>query len=320
VPHLSGTPSFHLNKYETDFLRLINLHSVQIRIFNWGGEIPEISFYIVSNNTYMKQLLAFVCLAAIAVAGCKKNTALNGSALPSNTFGYLMTDPWDSAANTDNPADSAGFIHNIALQYVDSMTTASGSGLRSYDTAITFLRRYWGSAFDTTAFKSEDSYTNVQNQWSLVNAGQYSLVISGMSYSSAVKTKLSALVVTMEDTTHLPASLPYDSIKSKIVAWEHQVDTSTTFTATEKGYLFAHSSIARYSLYYWYGDFQKQWNAMTPAQQNATTKAHKWWQWLIIGVADGLGYAAGATGTAGTPLGGITGAVALSGLANTLVN
>jgi hypothetical protein len=223
---------------------------------------------------------------------------------------------WDSAANTSNPADSAGYIHNLAVDYAVINVSTELDAQVGYDSVFSYLQNYWGSSFNADSIKNLIPVTYMESEFSSGGPSNYHNYIDSLTgYSSTVKSDLNDLVDIMEDTINLPSTIPYDTIKANIVAWETSVQNDGSLSSTDKDLLYRTGSIARFSLFYWHIKADDEWNSLTLTQKSHTTRKRKWWQWVIIGVVDAGGVVAGFISH--NPTGGIS---AGAGASNTAYN
>lgn len=264
----------------------------------------------------LKTTLVVVIFSLLAFVACKKNTSTPDSEINKQpeapaTPSLTSTD-WSEAANSDNPADSAGLIHNLGVDFI--VTTAKyASPQITYDTAVHFAGKYFGKNLDKGVFRTtypikimEDILADSSSNWAnTINALP--------KYSRAAKSKLTDLVRLLRDTSSLSDEIIYQDVKTTIVEWESGVVNDRILAANEKAFLLHVSSVARYSTLFWHRLYQ-QTEGITARTARVTGK-RKWWQWLIIGVADVVGTAVGSVTSNAA---GITAGVAASGLAYTL--
>lgn len=275
----------------------------------------------------MKQILALSGAVLLLIAACgKKETPVENSdpstppeqsaAAGNKATTFRLLSDWDDAENSSNPADTAGLIHNLIVDYTVTAVSASLPASRAYDTSVTFAKSYFGPAFDETDFRTKISVSLLEDLLADTTSKFYNTIDDMRNTRKVVKDKLKNLVDVLFDTASLPADVPYDTIKNRIVAWEAGIGTPS-FTASEQTLLYHVGAVARYSMSYWIKKHDHEWDVvMTPAERAGTTKKRKWWQWLIIGVADAAGVVAGAV--TGNVVGGIAAGASASNTAYNL--
>jgi hypothetical protein len=175
---------------------------------------------------------------------------------------------WSQAENSNNPADSDGLIHNLALYEVQEMDEAEPEEV--YEVLLTFFENLWGEGFGSDEFESnfpiaffvellDDSTSYWHN------------TIDGTSFSSDAKDLTKGLIDLLIDTTSLNTDFSYEEIYAPIVNWEDELVVSGIEQEEIEALLHC-SSVARYSMLYWFTKHEAEWEGMTPQEQQATTK------------------------------------------------
>lgn len=115
--------------------------------------------------------------------------------------------------------------------------------------------------------------------------------VENSNASSAVKGALTDLIDIMTDTTIFDTeSFEYATIKEGILEWEEAVMTNTNFDSTELVNLLTASSVARFSLLYWWEmDEQLQNNNSLQSNSLFGRRFLRWLGWGLIAAADALG-------------------------------
>lgn len=175
-----------------------------------------------------------------------------------------------------------------------------------------------GTSFDVEDFK-EYFPTEFFEELLADSAIKWSNTINNTDFSANAKNSLHELIENfLLDTATLNTDFGFNEIKIRIVGWENDIRESGAINQTEKNLLLPVSSVARFSALYWFNVFDEFWEGMSPEEREAVGKKRKWWQWLIIGVADAIGITAGIV--SGNYTGGISAGAAASALANVLTS
>jgi hypothetical protein len=196
-------------------------------------------------------------------------------------------------ANSDNPLDSIGIYHNMAMGYVafrGQGETKSLSG--NVDYANQFMTEKLGSRvpdLNSKLFRSKDVEILLAD-----TSGSFASTIAATPYSKAVKSYFNNLIATLKDTSN-PQASDYSFIKANITRLEKLALDVNLLSDVVKCVILTVTSLARYSLFYWNNAFLATVN---PLDNPSETNRH-WWQWVIIGVADVAGgIVGGAAGAA----------------------
>lgn len=201
----------------------------------------------------MKKLTIFIALA-FSVYSCKKNEVIpkQNETTVSIAQTTELNEPWEEAENSSNPYDNRGYHHNLLLNAVFADTPTNPSASDIYYLATDYVDKEFNE--DITGIVSYNLYSSL---YSDLNNSLYSPYnwIENSSASSSVKTALFDLVDIMTDTTIFETeNFEYATIKNGIVKWEEEVMGNENFDSTELVNLLTASSIARYSLLYWWGN------------------------------------------------------------------
>ena len=201
-------------------------------------------------------------------------------------------------SNSSNPWDSVGVYHNYALEDVKKHALGGTADLKQY---LNYSNNYMVSTFSSRVpnirelLPSEDQITSILAD----SASYYSNFIDKSSYSEGVKGKFKELIgIITDDIGYEDAD--YCDIKVRILEFEEKLLADGSLKTEEKDQVLKASSVARYSLYFWYNEYQA----------SLETSKRKWWQWLVVGVADVAGGIAGGIATGATVVGAVAGAVA----------
>jgi hypothetical protein len=180
---------------------------------------------------------------------------------------------------------------------------------QAYEATMSFTAQRFGTSTEQYVRANYPLTTIEQILADSVN--KFNNVIDAAPFSNYSRDKLRDLVSILTDTTGENAAY-YTDIKGRIVNWETGVQNDQNISSQEKTYLLRVSSIARYSILYWYREFTRCDPNVQPSQRK-----RKWWQWLIVGICDVAGGIAGATVNAGVA---VSAGAAASVAAATIIN
>lgn len=249
-----------------------------------------------------RKTLSVLVLSILLVAACskqgtkpnddtsQKQPAFSGRSNENSGCG----DP----SNNSNPWDSVGIYHNYALDYVKKQALGGTADLKKY---LDYSNNYMVSTFSSRVsnirelLPSEDQLRTILAD----SASYYSNFIDKSPYSEGVKLKFKELIGIITDEVGYEDA-DYCDIKVRILEFEEKLLADGSLKTDEKDQVLKASSVARYSLYFWYNEYQA----------SLETSKRKWWQWLIVGVADVAGGIAGGIATGPTVVGVVAGAVA----------
>ncbi|MCZ2223033.1 MAG: hypothetical protein LC122_05320 [Chitinophagales bacterium] len=229
---------------------------------------------------------------------------------------------WDIAQNENNPCDSAGLIHNIALEYV-----VNGNIIYSeiIENIADYLEEMWGiSYFDAEDFIFNYPTSYFENNIFSDSSSLLYNIIDQTNYSSDARDEIKQLIATLYDTATISAGVSYEEdIKLKIVDWEENlINNSNVTDDIELSHLLHTSSIFRYSALFWNNQLNEEWDKASYAERQEKPKKVRWWKKLFVVLVDAVTFLivnnnspeATAVGTS------ISAGVGASGLANNLLN
>jgi len=250
-----------------------------------------------------KFILLFVSFLFLFLS-CDKNTGVD-EPLVSTQNEMTLANP----SNSNNPFDCCGLLHNKALRI-------SLDKLAEYPSEVSFDERISVACQAVQQVLLEEgiiqtrSTVNFEDDEELIALVQflmedmennYENFIEALGLDAYTKEQLHYLfrtVIAMAEYEDITA----DDVFDEVVAFETKVLNNTIpIPINDREYVLSGTSTLRYSLSFWADEMD----------MSAATRGKKWWQWLIIGAADALGYFA--------PGGGIMAAVGASTLANTLI-
>lgn len=261
------------------------------------------------NFSIKKIAFSFLTLVFLATS-CNQNEQL--IPVESNPVSTVKT---ISPTNTDNPFDEVGVIHNQGVAYfmknyagkkmtVSEIVSVTDKYLLS-NTSFTKNMRIGAenATFSTNSDKISDVLADKDNN--------FKNVVSKAECSDYAKTKLSTLFsITLSEKEN--ESADYNLLHSKIIAFEKDILEDKKLSEEDRKLVLMSTSISRHSLYFWYTSIPKSANGRI---------ARKWWEWVLVGVADAAGGVAGAAVGSGvaSAAGAVAGAVgASSGMASLL--
>ncbi|MBQ6725097.1 MAG: hypothetical protein IJQ89_00820 [Bacteroidales bacterium] len=279
----------------------------------------------------MKKRTFIATIAVAIIAGvsifvaCTKEENANRNFLTKSISDHLTPTP----EFPDNPYDSVGVRHNqlIAPAYqsivnygqwdVPMAITFANNTLAFYNYDTTYCRNWANMVLNDYEFLS--TAEEMPEEFS-----PYSIYLSGASDN----------VVYILDTLFHgiygmvgQSIIDYVAYKTRIMQCEVTVMGKDNLSDIEKLELLSSMSVLRHSIYFW-----KEIDPDYPDLQESD-KPRKWYDFVILGLADAAGVVGGAVAgaAAGTPLGpgaaiaggvagGITGGIAASNGAATLIN
>ena len=246
--------------------------------------------------------LSVLVLSILLVTACSKQSADKPNDAdqkqPASSVSSNQTGGCGDPSNGSNPWDSVGVYHNYALGHVKKQAFGGTADVKQY---LDYSNSYMVSTFSSRVsnirelLPSEDQITSILAD----SASYYSNFIDKSPYSDGVKSKFKELIGIITDKVGYDDA-DYCDIKVRILEFEEKLLADGELKAEEKDQVLKVSSVARYSLYFWYNEYQA----------SLETGKRKWWQWLIVGVADVAGGIAGGIATGPTVVGVVAGAVA----------
>ncbi len=256
-----------------------------------------------------KTYLLLAIFGLLFFSSCKKElnprespekTAFSQSPFVTNDF----SDDCDGPSNPDNSWDSVGVYHNLALDYVYQHKSDTTN---TFANRLTHANQYVLNAFNSRVSNLSSKLFSSSSMSSLLSdsSNSFSNLIDNSSYSKGVKDRFKQLISLIKDTASL-SSMDYCFIKGIITDFEAEVMRDGTLSSSEVDQILKVTSVARYSLYYWYGHY----SATLTGNENIYQKHRSFWQWLVIGVCDVAGGIAGGAAGSATVVGAVAGAVA----------
>ena len=239
-------------------------------------------------------------------------------------------DLWSIAANTNNPIDSVGLIHNLSLDY---LSNSSEFPLNDIQSDMRVFTENWG--YDSQYMLSKDSVNNILSEIKTVSENAIDEENRSSYFSDYVQTKISgsaafnsylstafSLIEINENDISSDSLIGISGVINEIRNLESEIMLSA-LEGQEKTELLATTSILRYSLAYWMSvavnPSHPYYYALTDGSSSEKTSFHnltsKFWQRVARGLttvlADGLGGAIGGVAGAalGTAVGGPAGTV-----------
>lgn len=219
---------------------------------------------------------------------------------------------WNDAVNTDNPYedDSVGYYHNIGLNYIanehenysndsifgedvpeisaeymcqDFLNNASRSCINFYDSLTdSIIHEYVRDSIDLIQNYNDLSNAFIEHYYDLFN------IIDNYDETSGVS-----------------------NIVDEIIEWETQIDNIANLDTTEERILYYQGQVSRYSLTYWYNEFEGDANEwyFLDSPPHVSKVAFLGINWKQAAKADIGGAVAGAVAAAVTGGGILAGAV-----------
>ena len=206
---------------------------------------------------------------------------------------------WNHASNSNNPYDSIGYLHNVALKNTLELYQINELNVSNvYNSGIEFSKERFGiNSTDTLTQNYTIATLGEINNFINENIN-FAEIIQETNIKENLKAPITELIIDILDTTYLYSS-NYDSLKEKIIKWENNVISFNNFNNEDKLVLLSTSSILRYSLYSW-------WTASIPNNNQGYIKIG--WIKKAIGI---LATAASdaVAGSVGASMGGPVGAI-----------
>jgi hypothetical protein len=260
----------------------------------------------------IRKISAGVIAIILIVAACsKKNNdkpfAADSPEALSNKGGggggggeVLCKDP----GNSENPLDSMGIYHNLALDYVEQQSLGQPKSIALY---VGYSNQYMSNTFGSRVADLNTKLPSTSSIETLLadSSSFYFNKIDQSVYGLNVRNRLKTVINSLTDTAGY-ASMDYCTIKDLIVQHESNVIRDPSLTLEEKQQILSNTSVARYSLYHWYNKY----NSKLDGGETISGKKRKWWQWLVIGIADVAGAVVGATAGSPTGVGAVAGGIA----------
>ena len=265
---------------------------------------------------------ALICsLSLITVISCseQKGAAPESEQLEQNYFSDLYDLVSDvnieKAANPDNPYDYIGQLHFQGINYILSHSTPQYS---SYSAATEeFLATLEINGTKAASAPVQNVLTKEQID-RIVEEAMSLRINTSEKLSPAAQKEIIRLAETIQDLFENPGDYSYERIKTQIMDFEEDIINDYGLMEGDKQIVLQTTSVFRYSTAQWEEALPGFSAEIVPTGWTLNGKKLKWWQWLVVGIADAAG---GALGTAiGGPLGTAGGAVlASSGAAGIFV-
>lgn len=142
----------------------------------------------------------------------------------------IETIDWSAAENSGNPADSAGFIHNLAIWSIRNVSNV----IDVYNGILDFSINRWGTSVDDDEFK-EYFPSDFFEELLADTATQWTNSINSTSFSMNAKNALFDLIENfLLDAATLSTDFGYSEIKTRIVNWENDIIESGAINQSEK--------------------------------------------------------------------------------------
>jgi hypothetical protein len=216
------------------------------------------------------------------------------------TFSIAQTK--GDASNAQNKWDICGQYHNDIIQDV----MANKKNLSDIESYVNYANSITQMKLNLSPQEASE-YSLSPNQVNTILSDKdnsYRNVIASSKYSQATKDKYSELVNIFESAKN-GDEIDYSTFKNRIISFESDLQRSN-LSEKEKDEVLKVSSIARYSSLFWNETLQ----ATDGNNGSIIAAKRKWWQWLVIGIADVAGGIAGGIATGATVIGAVAGAVA----------
>lgn len=259
-----------------------------------------------------KAFIVAIITAALWLSCAKQGLKNEKPELPDNSSSGLATEggrgggspDCNNPANPLNPWDSVGIYHNQAMNYVKQQSEGVDKTLSNY---LGFANDYVISLFDRRDTNLPSKLFTASAVESLLSdtTDFYERMINRSSFSRNGKSYLNELISYLKDTSN-DNSTEYCQLKERVMQVENEIQADEYLGSDEKDKLLMITSVARYSLFHWNNEYQGRLSG----GETGTEKKRKWWQWLIIGIADVAGGIVGATVGSPTGVGAVAGAVA----------
>lgn len=234
-------------------------------------------------------------------------TILAGSLTAETSSNFYSTDPqWSArvyidnvtpcppsvnqvAANSNNPFDYYGYLHNDILDYFITTQPVLNS---ANDVSVTINNYYQSKGWNynaTSFFSNCSSYRT-----SFENASTICDVFTANNFSGLYCSYYNSLNSLLDNVSD------YTTFKQNIISLEGQISGNTQLSQTEKEILLTCASIERYSSYYW--SINSNINNWLILRGGNTSQYRSSWSWGSLGKADLKGAIEG--GVAGAIIGG----------------
>lgn len=256
-------------------------------------------------NIFFSKAKAIISLfiAFCIMISCQEEAVNTVDNLNKSNLSETYQHDYTEVVNNNNPFDSMGVVHNLALDYLidnytffDSLTSESvvNDGIYDY-----FYNRGWAIIDINAGIDGGDEFHSntqsmTQSEW-----------IDSVCSSDSAETYLLILLENIADYTD---STDLTNYFNTIKLFESKVNYSTAISSSDKHMILGAAAVARYSMQYWYEvwtDQQHPWynvpaSFIEKIKPNPNTLADlifkqsdPWW-WKVTGVV--VGDAAGFCG------------------------
>lgn len=203
-------------------------------------------------------------------------------------------------ANSRNPFDNAGRIHN---QLVEEYLRRFPSGHQGINEVATAMQTIANNNADYRGLGESPIDARAIEAGAADITNNFRKVVSNAKVSAAAKTEIQSLLDHM--FTVADGTSGYAEFHRYVLAYEDRAIANRALSEQDKKVVLSLSSVARYST--------SLWNRVVPTTQQESTQRRRWYHWAIIGVADVAGTLAGGGVNVGT-------GAAASGGAYTMTN
>jgi len=211
-----------------------------------------------------------------------------------------------------NYLGSVGVIHNEVLTKV----LLNKNQLITMDDYISYSIQVFETDYNFSLYYSDLLSNNDIKEILNDRDNSYHNTIQNTQLSVKAKEYLTNLISLIETLSEENENeLEYSFVKNRITDFEDYVLLDGNLNTSEKNIILTVSSVARYSSFFWYNEYQLYLNSggydNVSNPQNPKQVEKKWWKWLAVAVSDVAGAVAGGiAGSTGGPVGTTAGAIA----------
>jgi hypothetical protein len=250
-----------------------------------------------------------LAIATLGFYACKQeNLKPEGLQMSENPQSNSASIPC-SPANPDNPFDSVGIIHNLALNDVKNSVGFSNSTINQ---RVNRANQYLSQQFGISATFTISTITNIIAD----SSNSFNTTINNLSVSNNLRNRLRNVVFLIKNNSDFDN---YCDLKNQIMILEQAVIDDNTLSTNEKNIFLKVSSIARHTLHYWTSIYWNEigYDVNDPLASATERSKRPWWKWVVVGLCDVAGgIAGGGAGIAGV----VAGAAGASSGASSLVD
>ncbi|MBG6129765.1 hypothetical protein IWQ47_000933 [Aquimarina sp. EL_43] len=197
----------------------------------------------------------------------------------------------NGSEDSKNPYNYVGEIHN---EIVNAFVINHSNEKLDVDEIVAVVENLANVNQNFLRIKDEE-YTPVDSSIILKGANDFEnnfhTIINSLDLSSQAKDKLVTVVDYLFDKAYSSREPNLEDVQKNLIKFENDILSNKGFNELEKRTILSAISTARYSTCYWYNYY-----GAIKVADNSITKKRKWWQWLIVGVADVGGAIAGSAG------------------------